>query len=288
MKKKLVFWMFLLPSFFFYFVFFLIPLIGDFVLSLTSWNGLDQNITFVGLQNYIKILTDDPDFYNSLWTTFKYACIYVLVLNLSALGLAVLFDRKIFLGSVHKAIIFLPNATSMIIVAFIWQFLFTGVYRNMVDMLGVSFLDFSWFAKPNTALLAIVIAQLWNGVGYTMLIYLAGLQAINPEYTEAAAIDGAGPWKAFLKIKLPLLMPSITINLFITIANAFKSFELAFKMTQGGPGKSTEFIALNIYREAFSQNKFGYASAKAFLLFLIIMLLTYFQLKLTKSREVQA
>lgn len=288
MKKKMIFWLFLLPSFTFYFIFFLIPLIGDLALSFTSWNGLDQEIKFIGPQNYIEILTNDSYFYNSLWNTLKYAVLYVVSLNVIALSLAVLFDRKIFLGRFYRAVIFLPNATSMIIVAFIWQFLFTGVYRNIVDILGIPFLDFSWFEKPHTALIAIVIAQLWNGAGYTMLIYLAGLQAINPEYIEAAAIDGAGAWKIFTKVKLPLLMPSITINLFITIANAFKSFELAFKMTQGGPGRSTEFIALNIYREAFTQNQFGYASAKAFLLFLIIMVITYLQLKVTKSREVQA
>lgn len=285
--KNLIFWAFLLPSLFFYVIFFMIPLVGDFVLSLTSWNGLDQNITMVGFSNYIKILTDDPGFYNSLRVTAIYAICYVVTLNIFALLLALLFEHKVVGGGIFKGIIFLPNATSLIIVAFVWQFLFTGVYKDLVQNIPIDFLHFSWFEKPGTSMLAIIIAQLWNGAGYTMLIYLAGLTAINPEYLEAAAIDGAGWWKKLRMIKLPLLMPSITINLFITIANGFKSFELAFKMTQGGPGKSTEFVALNIYREAFTQNQLGYASAKAFVLFLIILLITYFQLKATKSKEVQ-
>ena len=283
--KKLTFWAFLLPSLVFYVCFFLVPLIGNFIFSFTSWDGLSGQKEFVGLQNYVKLFTQDPDFLNSFIVTAEYAVVYVLVLNVLALLLALLFDRKMPGASVFKGIIFLPNATSMIIVAFVWQFLFTGVYRNLVE--NIPALQFSWFQRPATALAAVIIAQLWNGLGYTMLIYLAGLQAISNDYLEAAAIDGANAWKKFFFVRLPLLMPSITINLFITIANGFKSFELAFKMTQGGPGKSTEFVALNIYREAFSHNQLGYAAAKAVILFVVIMVITYFQLRATKSKEVQ-
>lgn len=285
LKSASMFWIFVTPALFFYVVFFVVPLFGNFLLSFTSWNGLTNEYNFIGFNNYINMFTKDKDFINSLIITIKFATIYVIILNVVGLTFALVFDSKIKFKNIYKSIVFLPNAVSLIIVAFIWQFLFTGVYRDVAEKLGLSV--FSWFETPTTAMVAVIITYLWHGSGYCMLLYVAGLQLINPEYWDAAEIDGANAWSKFWHITLPMIMPSITVNLFISIANSFKIFEIAFKMTQGGPGKSTEFLALNIYREAFSANRVGYASAKAFVLFLLIMLVTYIQLKITKSREVQ-
>ncbi|NLC43061.1 MAG: sugar ABC transporter permease, partial [Clostridiales bacterium] len=168
LKRTSIFWIFVTPALFFYVVFFVIPLFSNFLLSFTSWNGLTNNYDFIGFNNYINMFTKDKDFINSLIVTIKFATVYVIILNIVGFTFALIFDSRIRFKNIYKSIVFMPNAVSLIIVAFIWQFLFTGVYRDIVEKLGLPV--FSWFERPTTAMAAVIITYLWHGSGYCMLL----------------------------------------------------------------------------------------------------------------------
>lgn len=284
---KLEFYQFVLPALLFYALFFLIPLVGSIFYSFTDWDGISRNIGFAGIKNYMVVFTSDRQFIATLGSTALFAIISVFLINISALLLALLLDTNLRLRNVFRGIIFLPNSFSLIIVAFIMQFMFTKVYDGLVLFLQAEWLDVSWFGGKTAAMLAVTIALLWQSVGYYMVLYIAGLQTIDSSIIEAASIDGATGWKRFRSITFPLIMPSVTICLFLTIVNSFKQFELFFQMTGGGPGGATEVISLNIYKEAFVRNNLGYASAKAVILSLIILIVTMVQLRVFKGREVE-
>jgi raffinose/stachyose/melibiose transport system permease protein len=157
----------------------------------------------------------------------------------------------------------------------------------LVNELGLTFLDISWFQNGSTALVTVLIAMIWQSIGYYMVVYIAGLQTIDPNLVEAAELDGATGIKKLVYLTLPLIVPSMVVNLFVSITTGFKSFDIVFQMTLGGPNNATNVVALNIYQEAFLTQKLGYGSAKAIILCIVVIILTYFQLKFFKSREVE-
>jgi raffinose/stachyose/melibiose transport system permease protein len=183
----------------------------------------------------------------------------------------------------------MPNMISLIIGGFMWMFIFTKVLPSIVERTGLGFLDQSWIGDPNYSFYSILILSLWGGVGYLMVIYIAALQGIPQQLKEAAAIDGANPIQIFRYITLPMIFPALTIGLFLTLNSSFKVFDAVFALTGGGPGRATQVISLNIFEEAFNfSNRYGYASAKAMILFVIIFLITIVQLWVMKKREVEA
>ena len=145
---------------------------------------------------------------------------------------------------------------------------------------------FNWLLDPKFALISIMIVTTWQMAGYTMIIYIAGIQAIPEDVIEAAAIDGAGFWKTLFKIKFPLMMPSFTISLFMTLSTCFKIFDVNLSLTGGGPNNATEMFAMNIYNEIFAKNNFGYGQAKAILFFILVAVITLIQVSITKKKEV--
>jgi len=203
----------------------------------------------------------------------------VILANLLAFLLALGLDQKLRARNCLRAIFFLPNVLSLIIVAFIWSFVFRLVLPAFT---GIT----SWF-EPDLAPYTVVIVSVWQSCGYLMIIYLAGLQAIPPEILEVAQIDGARRWQSLRHITLPLLLPAITICLFYSLSNSLKTFEVAMALTNGGPAYVTTPIVLDIYNNAFLQNRFGYGTAKAVFLCLIIMVVTGLQLTIMKKREVE-
>lgn len=288
-RRRYLFWLFVLPALLPYLVFFLIPLGASFALSFTEWNGLRADVNFIGLYNYATIFTADPAFLTSLLITLVFSALYVVVSNVLAFAFALLLDSGLKGHKVYKSIVFMPNAISLIIVAFVFNFMFAKVYGGIVEAFNLpDFFDISWFRNGDSAMAAMIIAYMWHGTGFYMVIYIAGLQMIHKEHLEAAEIDGASSLQKLFRVIIPLTMPSITINLFLSLTNAFKAFEMPFQMTSGGPGKATEVLALNIYREAFVRSRMGLGSAKAVLMFLLVLAVTVVQLKITKSREVEA
>lgn len=280
---------FTFPALLFYSVFMLAPTIGGLWYSLTDWDILNKSHNFIGLSNFKEALFEDSNFTKSLLFTLKYVVFMVVLENVIALLLAVLVESRKKSKGIFRTIFFAPNMISMIIAGFMWMFIFTRVIPYIASNKLFSFLDRSWIGDPTFSFYAILLVSLWGGVGYLMIIYIAGLQSVPDQIKEATAIDGANAFQTFWHITLPMILPSITINLFITLNSSFKVFDIVYSLTGGGPGRHTEVVALNIYNEAFSMNnRYGYASAKAMLLFLIIAVITLIQLLIMKRREVEA
>ncbi len=285
LRTNINFLVFLLPALILYITFFLFPLFSGVLYSFTRWNGISFTKEFIGLRNFREILSDER-FLDSLFFTFKYAFLNIVLINVIAFALALMLDRQIRGVGFLRSIFFMPNVISMVIVGFIWQFIFMNVVGEISSFTGLPFLNQSWLGDPDIALYSVVLVSVWRGTGYMMIIYLAGLQTLDREIIDASRIDGASDWGRFIYIILPLMIPSINVCLFMTIANSFKMFDLVFAMTRGGPGYATEVISLNIYNEAFLKDRYGYGIAKAVFLTLIILIITYIQLKVLKKKEV--
>lgn len=273
------------PAALFYLIFIFVPLVQAVYYSFTDWNLGSQTVNFVGLSNYIEAFTNDPNFRTSLFLTFQYTALVVVVQNVLALSIALLIENRNKTKSLFRTAFFLPNMVSLIISAFMWSFIFTVVLPQLAE-LGLGFLDQGWLGNPDVALYSIIIVAVWRGTGYMMLIYIAALQGVPQELMEAAVIDGAGPIQRFMNVTFPSIRHAITICVFLTLNEAFKVFDVVYGLTGGGPGRSTQVIALNIYEEAFSRNfRYGYANAKAMILFVVILIITIIQVRLTSGKE---
>lgn len=280
---------FVFPALLFYTAFVLAPAFGGAWYSFTDWNGLNPDYAFVGLANFVEALTDDAFFIQSIWFTLKYVACMVVLQNVIALALAVMIESRRRSKALFRTIYFMPNMISLIIGGFMWLFIFTRVLPAIAERTGLLFLDQSWIGDPRFSFIAILVLSLWGGVGYLMVIYIAALQGVPEHLKEAAAIDGAGSFRIFRHVTLPMIYPAITISLFLTLNSSFKVFDAVFALTGGGPGRSTQVIALNIFEEAFKfSNRFGYASAKSMILFAIVFVITLIQLRIMKRREVEA
>ena len=281
--------MFLAPALIFYILFMIVPIITGLSYSFTDWNGLNPNYKFVGLKNFIDAVTKDKYFLESIWFTLKYVFTMVILSNVLALGLAVLIDQRMKTKNIFRTVYFVPNMISFIIGAYIWQFIFKKVMGELSVLPFLGFLDQSWLGDPKFSFWAIVMMSLWTSVGYIMVIYIAALQGVPTELKEAAKVDGANGFQAFRKVTVPMIMHAVTINLFLMLNNSFKAFDQIYGLTGGGPGRTTQVMSLNIYEEAFSNYfRFGYANAKAIILFLFVLIITLIQLKVTGKREVKA
>lgn len=280
---------FVAPAFVIYALFLLIPTLGGMYYSFTDWNGLNQNYSFIGLENFTEALREDPDFVNSLWFTLKYVLFMVVLQNAFALLLAILIETRTRSKGFFRTIFFMPNMISVIISAFMWTFIFSQVLPQLAEKTGLALLDQLWIGDPSVSFYSILIVSLWNGVGYMMIIYLAALQGVPQSIKEAALIDGATPLQSFRHVTMPLISHAVTICFFLTLNGAFKVFEVVYGLTGGGPGRSTQVITMNIYEEAFSNNfRYGYASAKSVILFVIVLIITFIQIGAMKKREVEA
>lgn len=285
--KKHQLTLFILPALLFYSVFTLAPAIGGILYSFTNWNGLAKTFDFIGLRNYVAMLTD-KDFINAVLFTLKFVGVMVVLQNVVALALALMVESRNKTKALFRTVLFMPNMLSMIIGGFMWMFIFTRALPFIAQQLNLAQLaNISWIGDPNFSFIAIIIVSLWGGVGYLMIIYIAALQGVDHTLKEAASIDGATPFQTLTKVILPSIMPALTIGVFVTLNNSFKVFDVVFSLTGGGPGRSTQVIAMNIFAEAYSlNNRYGYASAKSVVLFLIILVITLIQLTLMRKKEI--
>jgi multiple sugar transport system permease protein len=267
-------YLFILPWVFGFAAFTLGPMIFSLVMSFFDWPVVGE-VTFVGLQNYIWMFTDDPLFWLSLWVTVKFSLLFVPLNLLVALFLAVLLNQNVRGRSFFRTVFYLPSVISGVALAMIWAWVYDGqygIFNYLLSVVGIEGPD--WLNDTTWALVAMVIASLW-GQGSMVLIFLAGLKNIPQSLYEAAAIDGAGPVSQFFKITLPMLSPTILFNLVTTIISAFQQLSLALLLTGGGPLQSTYFYAMYAYDNAFKYFKMGYASANSWFMFLIILAMTF-------------
>ncbi|MCR5031455.1 MAG: sugar ABC transporter permease [Lachnospiraceae bacterium] len=272
-------YVFLAPSFLLFFTFMLIPIFMGFYISLTNYNGFKQ-MDFIGFQNYANLFADSY-FTVALKNNVIYTLGTVPFTILLALLLAVAVNTGIKGAGLFKTFYFFPYITSSVAVGIIWTLLFNpkvGPINNFLRSLGIPEEGLpGWLLSTTGALPAVMIVSIWKMAGYYMIIFLAGLQGINKELYEAADVDGAGKLTKFFKITLPLLSPTTFMILILSVIGSFQVFDLINIMTEGGPGRATNVLVYRIYQEGFEYMKFGYASAEAYFLFGIILLVTLIQ-----------
>ncbi|HET7656804.1 MAG TPA: sugar ABC transporter permease [Bacillales bacterium] len=288
-KRKDKFWfaLFTVPLLFIFTTVVIIPFIMGIYYSFFQWNGMPANPKiFNGLKNYAELFQDHRFLISSLHTV-EFTAMAVTLVNLLGFIFALLVSSKLRGTKTSRTLFFMPNLIGGLILGYIWQFIFTKGFEILGKTTGLHDLFFAWLLHPNDALFATVIVFTWQMAGYTMVIYLAGIQGIPSEMIEAAKVDGANSWQRLRKVVFPLLMPSFTICLFLTLAEAFKIYDVNLSLTGGGPGHSTELLAMNIYNEIFSYGHYGYGQAKAVAFFIVVATITLTQVYITKKREVQ-
>ena len=271
---------FVLPTFIAFIIGFVWPFIWGIILSFCKFTTV-KNVKFVGLSNYKNIFIDDT-FSHAFLFTALFAIVSTILINLIALGIALLLTRGIKGTNTFRTIFFMPNLIGGIVLGYIWQILLNGLL--------------SVWNKPLLALnekygfWGLIILMCWQQIGYMMIIYIAGLQNVSPDLVEAASIDGATRSQISTKIKIPMIMPSITICTFLTLTNAFKLFDQNLSLTAGEPAKKSQMLALNIYDTFYSRSGpqwKGIGQAKAVVFFLVVVVIALLQLRLTRSKEVQ-
>jgi len=246
------------------------PMIMSFIFSFTSYDCF-SSLKFIGFNNYISMVTNDSLFKNALLVTFKYVLFYVPLRVVVALTIAMLLNQQIRGMSFYRTIYYIPSILGGgVAVSVMWKMILSkdGAINALLGMLGLE--GPNWLADPNTALFSMVIMSCW-AFGSAMVIFLAGLKGIPKELYEASSVDGASPVRQFFSITLPLLSPVIFFNIVMTLIDGFQVFTQAFIMTSGGPLNSTRFYVLYLYQNGFQYFRMGYASAMAWILFIIIM-----------------
>lgn len=270
---------FLLPTALAFTFAFVIPFVMGIGLSFTKFTTV-TNAKWVGIENYVKAFTADNDFLYSLGFTALFTVVSVLTVNVFAFLLALLLTRGIRGTNFFRSVFFMPNLIGGIVLGYIWNLLINGV----LAVIGV---DITY--KTEYGFWGLVLLTNWQLIGYMMVIYIAGLQNIPDDLLQAAAIDGASPAKTLFKIKIPMVMPSVTICTFLTLTNSFKMFDQNLALTAGAPENTTQMLALNIFRTFYSRAGWqGVGQAKAVIFFVIVAIIALIQLRLTSSREVES
>jgi len=273
-------WLFILPSLLGFFILIIGPILFSLVISFTNWNFLEgmKGIQFIGFDNFIK-MWGDRWFTDSMKNNLVYALITVPATMIISLLTAIGLNRGVFFKSGIRLMIFMPYISSIVAISIVWGVLYNpsqGPINAFLYSIGISDPP-RWLASTDWALPAIIIMSIWAAIGYNMVIYLAGLQSIPRTLYEAAKIDGAGAFRSFQHITVPMLSPTTFFVLVTNIIYSFQVFAAIFIMTQGGPGTSTSVVTYYIYQVGFSFYDMGYASAMAWILFLIIFLITVIQ-----------
>lgn len=274
---------FLLPSLSGLLIFIVYPIFASIGVALTDWT-LPRDPNFIGLQNFQTLLAD-PRFWNALQYTLAFIAMYVPAVFILALGLALLLNQKLRGMIVVRVATFMPVVASWVVVSLIWKWIFNPAYgpvNALIRQLG--FEGPNWLYEPQTALLAIVVTSVWKDVGYTALLFLGGLQGIGETYYEAARIDGAGRWHLLRYITLPMLTPTMLFVTITLVINYFQMFDQVWlmPMRDSAAERQLSVIVVEVVRNAFSYNRMGYASAMSWVLFLMIFVITFIQLRLQK------
>ena len=274
---KRYFPIFVLPTLIAFSFAFIIPFVMGVYLSFCKFKTI-TNAQFVGLENYIKIFAD-KDFVNAFGFTLKFSVVSIITINVFAFILALALTRKIKGTNLFRTVFFMPNLIGGIILGYIWQQMINAVLLKYETTL---------VANPTYGFWGLVILMNWQMIGYMMIIYVAGLQNVPTDLIEAAQIDGATSLQTLFKVKIPLVIPSITICLFLTVSNSFKLFDQNLALTAGAPSKKTAMLALDIYNTFYGRNGYeGVGQAKAVLFFIVVAVIALGQLVLTRRKEVE-
>ncbi len=284
-KSGLVFFLLTLPAVVLYAVFFLIPLFIGVYYSMTNWDGFSLSYDMVGLQNYIKIL-QDKRFMNGLSFTALYTIIIVIGKLGVALTLALLLSSSIKMRGFFRSVYFFPAVLSMITVGMIFNYFFYALFPPIGEALGIDWLSRNILGNKDTAIYGVALTNIWQGFAVPMVIFIAGLASVPKDLNEAAVIDGATPLQRFFTVTVPFLIPMLTVNVVLAIKGGLTVFDYIVAMTNGGPASSTESLGFLIYQHGMNEMKFGYGTAEAIYVFILIALISFIQIKLLSRKEV--
>ena len=277
MMKK-YFPVFVLPTLLAFTIGFIVPFIMGVYLSFCKFTTV-TDAKFVGLQNYVKIFTEDGTFGHALWYTTAFTVVSVVLINVIGFAVALLLTKKIKGTNIFRTVFFMPNLIGGIILGYVWQLLLNGLLLQINKTLTYSSVYGFW---------GLVILMCWQQIGYMMIIYIAGIQNIPGELIEAAKIDGANKGQLLKHVIIPMVMPSITICTFLTLTNSFKLFDQNLALTNGEPSNMSEMLALNIYNTFYGRTGWeGVGQAKAVIFFILVGAIAMIQNRLTRSKEVQ-
>ena len=277
-KNTVWFWIFILPVLLALVLVVGVPFVLGLYYSFTDWDGIIKPV-FIGIKNYRAIFSD-PQFLNSLIFTVKFAVVSIVLINAIGLALAILVTQKIFAANIFRTIYFMPNLIGGLILGFIWQFIFINIF----PALGLK----GWLATTNTGFWGLILLTIWQMAGYIMVIYVAYLQNVSQEVLEAADVDGVNAWQKFRHIIFPLIATGFTVSMFMTLSNSFKLYDQNLSLTNGGPYRSTEMVAMNIVNTAFAEKSMAYAQAKSVIFLLIVVMISIIQTYYNKKREIEA
>ena len=277
MMKK-YFPVFVLPTLLAFTIGFIVPFIMGVYLSFCKFTTV-TDAKFVGLQNYVKIFTEDGTFGHALWYTTAFTVVSVVLINVIGFAVALLLTKKIKGTNIFRTVFFMPNLIGGIILGYVWQLLLNGLLLQINKTLTYSSVYGFW---------GLVILMCWQHIGYMMIIYIAGIQNIPGELIEAAQIDGANKGQLLKHVIIPMVMPSITICTFLTLTNSFKLFDQNLALTNGEPSNMSEMLALNIFNTFYGRTGWeGVGQAKAVIFFILVGAIAMIQNRLTRSKEVQ-
>nr|WP_321455792.1 sugar ABC transporter permease [uncultured Cohaesibacter sp.] len=283
-------WLFLGPALLVYAIFAIWPMIDVSMMSFQKWNGLAPTRPFVGLDNYVYVLTSDPVFWTAFRNTLIWTILSLVFPPLIGLLLALGLNQPLPGRALLRAVFYLPVIIAPIAVATMWRWLydpFFGLFSQLMNSMGLASLTPDFLGDSSIALYFVFIAYVWQQVGFSMVLWLAGLQGVDRSLIEAAQIDGAGRWKLFKHVTLPALMPTVTIILVLSLIHSLKAFDIIYGLTGGGPGDSTQMLALWAYTQSMQVFDFGRGGAISVVLLVVTIAIVVPYLRWSQKREMQ-
>ncbi|MGH2559034.1 MAG: carbohydrate ABC transporter permease, partial [Thermomicrobiales bacterium] len=281
-RRHLEGWLFIGPVILGILAFQFVPILVSLYASLTRWDGL-RSPEFIGIDNYTKLVADDPHFRTTMRNTLFFVAGHIPLTILVALGLALLCNRQMRGISFFRTTYFIPAISNVVAVSVVWFWIYrpeNGALNDLLSVVGIE--GHAWLSELRYAMPAVILVSVWQGVGYPMVILLAGLQGIPEDLYDAAKVDGSRSWNRFRDVTLPLLTPTLFFLLITQFISSFQVFGIIYVMTQGGPANATSVYIYYLYENAFSFGRMGYASAMAWVLFAMIAAITFVQWKLQK------
>ena len=283
-EQYLTYLLMTLPGFVLYCVFLILPILMGIYYSLTDWTGIGTNFNFVGIENYIKVLTNDRRFIQALQFNLKYSVFLVAGIVIIGFILALLLNRELKGRTFFRTLYFMPAVLSMITVGLVFKQIYFYFLTKIGQALNISVLADNVIARKETAIYGILFVHLWQGLALPTLLFLAGLQTIPQDMYEAASIDGANAWHQFRTITVPYMMPTLSVVLILAVKQGLNVFDYVSSMTKGS--YNTTSIAMLIYQNAFERNRFSYSIAQAVLIGLLIALISFIQIRYTNGKKV--
>jgi raffinose/stachyose/melibiose transport system permease protein len=280
---------FAFPILVLYVLFFLLPGLSGIFYSFTDWSTFHEDVNFVGFDNYIQVFTSNNDYSRFIGNTVRFTVISNIVKIIPAFFLALMLNHSMKGRNVYRAILYFPSALPYLVIGLIFRSIMhpgNGLLNKLLGAVGLEFLQQQWLADPGVVWGSIFAVDAWRGIGYVMTIFLAGLQAIPAELYESANIDGAGFWRKLRHVTIPMIMPSITINLTFGLAYGLKVFDVIYVLTNGGPGRETEVLGTSVFKE-FSNGNYAISSTLNTLLFVFMAILACFIVTRMNKRTVE-